>query len=112
MIPFLLVGWNVLVTARNNAELNGRYEWGWRTLADRERLAGVVFPDTYGVCRVNRHLMGRLLMVRYRPEADIQRKLLEEGFGVSWKLGLKKLDAMGLLIASALLQKQYCHQIP
>lgn len=23
-------------------------EWGWRALEDRERLEGVVFPDTYG----------------------------------------------------------------
>lgn len=41
--------WNGAVTAQNNAELNGRFEWGWRALGDREQLESVVFPDTYGV---------------------------------------------------------------
>ena len=35
-----------MITARNNVELNGRYEWGWRTLSDRRRHAGVVYADT------------------------------------------------------------------
>ena len=50
MVPFLLTEWNV-VTAGDNAELNGRFESGCEALGYRERLerlASVVFRDTLG----------------------------------------------------------------
>lgn len=38
-------------TVRSNAELIGRYEWGWSTLGDRGRLP----EDLNDKCRVSRH---------------------------------------------------------
>jgi hypothetical protein len=35
VVPFLLAAWNVLTTVWNNAELNGRFERGWKALDDR-----------------------------------------------------------------------------
>jgi hypothetical protein len=44
----------VLATVLNNSELNGPFGGDCRRRDETERLEGVMFPDAYGVYRVNR----------------------------------------------------------